>query len=147
MENESILWINCSEKCPESNKINEINNPYYFIELFNGDKMIAMFINHEWYSSYVCKINVPVKRWIKSDNTNITKLYDKIILIINQIFNINSIQLSIDTNLIKDLKFTQLDYILLGIALEDEFDISIQDENLERFITIQDIIKYLNLYI
>lgn len=47
-----------------------------------------------------------------------------------------------DTSLMKDLEADSLDAVEIIMAIEDEFDIEIPDEDAEKFLSIGDIIKY-----
>jgi acyl carrier protein len=47
----------------------------------------------------------------------------------------------------EDLGADSLDVVDLVMAIEEEFDISIPDENVERLRTVEDIVKYLNTVI
>ena len=52
-------------------------------------------------------------------------------------------ELDMDTNLMKDLEADSLDSVEILMALEDEYDIEIPDEDAEKFFTIRDIVEYL----
>lgn len=47
-----------------------------------------------------------------------------------------------ETSLMKDLEADSLDAVEIIMAIEDEFDIEIPDEEAEKFQTIGDIVKY-----
>ena len=46
------------------------------------------------------------------------------------------------TNLMKDLEADSLDAVEIIMAIEDEYDIEIPDEDAEKFQTISDIVNY-----
>ena len=48
----------------------------------------------------------------------------------------------IDSNLMKDLEADSLDAVEIIMAIEEEFDIEIPDEDAERFRTVRDIVSY-----
>lgn len=52
----------------------------------------------------------------------------------------DSIQM--DTNMIKDLEADSLYVIEVIMAIEEEFDIEIPDEDAEKFTTMEDIVNY-----
>lgn len=59
-------------------------------------------------------------------------------------------QLSVDeslvlpeTHLMKDLEADSLDAVEIIMAIEDEFDIEVPDEDAERFQIVGDIVKYI----
>ncbi len=53
----------------------------------------------------------------------------------------NDIPLSLDTNLQEDLDMDSLELVELGIALENEFDVSIPDAKVRRCATFNDIVQ------
>ncbi len=54
-----------------------------------------------------------------------------------------NIDIKEETELKEDLDFDDLDLIELMMALEEEFNVDIPDEDSTKFVTIQDIITYL----
>ena len=52
-------------------------------------------------------------------------------------------ELTLETNLVEDLGIDSLDMVELAMALEDELDIEIEDEEMEGLITIKDIVEYI----
>ena len=50
--------------------------------------------------------------------------------------------ISMETNLMKDLEADSLDAVEIIMAIEDEFDIEIPDEDAEKFQTVEDLVKY-----
>lgn len=51
-------------------------------------------------------------------------------------------QITMDTHLMKDLEADSLDAVEIIMAIEDEFDIEVPDEDAERFQSIGDIVRY-----
>lgn len=51
--------------------------------------------------------------------------------------------LSMDTSLMSDIEADSLDAVEIIMAIEDEFEIEIPDEEAEKFLTIRDIVNYL----
>ena len=49
---------------------------------------------------------------------------------------------AMETSLMKDLEADSLDAVEIIMAIEDEFDIEIPDEDAEKFANIGDIVKY-----
>ena len=62
-------------------------------------------------------------------------------MIIDQL-GVSEDELQLETNLMKDLEADSLDAVEIIIAIEDEYDIEIPDEDAERFQTIGDIVSY-----
>ncbi|MCT4508179.1 MULTISPECIES: acyl carrier protein [Tepidibacter] len=52
-------------------------------------------------------------------------------------------EIKLETSLIKDLEADSLDAVEIMMALEDEFEIEIPDEEAEKFTCIGDIVKYI----
>ena len=50
--------------------------------------------------------------------------------------------ISLDTNLMKDLSADSLDAVEIIMAIEDAFGIEIPDEDAEKFQTVEDLVKY-----
>lgn len=51
--------------------------------------------------------------------------------------------INIDSNLIKDLGADSLDIVELSLALEEEFEITVEDEDFEKLQTVGAIIEYI----
>ena len=62
-------------------------------------------------------------------------------MIIDQL-GVSEDELQLETNLMKDLEADSLDSVEIIMAIEDEYDIEIPDEDAERFQTIGDIVSY-----
>lgn len=56
-------------------------------------------------------------------------------------------EITLDSRLSKDLEADSLDQVEVLMALEDEFDIEIPDEDAEKFVTVGDIVEYLEKHI
>ena len=68
--------------------------------------------------------------------------FDKIKEIIVEQLGVEESAVTLDTNLIKDLEADSLDAVEIIMAIEDEFDIEIPDEDAEKFQTVGDLVKY-----
>ena len=62
-------------------------------------------------------------------------------MIIDQL-GVSEDELQLETNLMKNLEADSLDAVEIIMAIEDEYDIEIPDEDAERFQTIGDIVSY-----
>ena len=51
-------------------------------------------------------------------------------------------EVTMDTNMMKDLSADSLDAVEIIMAIEDEFAIEIPDEEAEKFQTVKDLVKY-----
>ena len=68
--------------------------------------------------------------------------FDKIKGIIAEQLGVEEDAISMETNLMKDLEADSLDAVEIIMAIEDEFDIEIPDEDAEKFQTVADIVSY-----
>ena len=63
-------------------------------------------------------------------------------IIANQLSIENDAKITLETNLSKDLEADSLDAVEIVMAIEEEFDIEIPDEEAENFIYVKDLVKY-----
>ena len=70
--------------------------------------------------------------------------FEKIKSIIVEQLSVDDSSISMDTSLMKDLEADSLDAVEIMMAIEDEFDIEIPDEDAEKFQSIGDIVKYVD---
>ena len=63
-------------------------------------------------------------------------------LVVNQT-GVSADELNLDTSLMNDIDADSLDAVEIIMAIEDEFEIKIPDEEAEKFLTIRDIVEYL----
>lgn len=68
--------------------------------------------------------------------------FEKIKGIIAEQLNVNEDIIQIETHLMKDLEADSLDAVEIIMAIEDEFDIEIPDEDAEQFQTVSDLVNY-----
>ena len=69
-------------------------------------------------------------------------VFDKLKEIITEQLGVDESILNINTHLMKDLEADSLDAVEIIMAIEDEFEIEIPDEDAEKFQTIGDIVRY-----
>lgn len=69
---------------------------------------------------------------------------EKIFDIIVDQFNIERDSLSLETSFKNDLNADSLDLVELIMALEDEFDLELEDENIDNINTINDVIIHID---
>ena len=69
-------------------------------------------------------------------------IFDKIKEIIIEQLQVEESEVTMDTNLMKDLSADSLDAVEIIMAIEDEFDIEIPDEDAEKFQLVGDLVKY-----
>lgn len=74
------------------------------------------------------------------DTSNIE---EKVKKIIEEKLSVNADQITNDAKFAEDLKADSLDTVELVMALEDEFDLDIPDEEADKIKTVQDAINYI----
>ena len=70
-------------------------------------------------------------------------LLDKVKQLVVDQIGVSADELDMDTNLMNDLEADSLDAVEIIMAMESEFDIEIPDEYAEKFLTIRDMVEYL----
>ncbi len=68
-------------------------------------------------------------------------VFEKIKAIISEEFEIDEEEITMDSTM-DDLQIDSIDAVDLTMAIEDEFDISIPDEELEGFKNVGDVVRY-----
>ena len=74
-------------------------------------------------------------------------VYEKIKMMISNQFNIDEDDITMDTSFRKDLGADSIDLVELIIALEDEFDLEVEDDEVEKINTVGDAVNYIDEYI
>jgi acyl carrier protein len=69
-------------------------------------------------------------------------VFEKIKEIVVEQLGIDEDDVTMNTHLMKDLEADSLDAVEIIMAIEDEFDIEVSDEDAEKFQMIGDIVKY-----
>ena len=69
-------------------------------------------------------------------------VFDKIKEIIMEQLQVEESEITMDTNLMKDLSADSLDAVEIIMAIEDEFGIEIPDEEAENIQTVSDLVKF-----
>jgi len=70
-------------------------------------------------------------------------VFKKVIKIVSDELNVSQDEINLETNIQTDLGADSLDAVELMMALEEEFDVQIPDEDAQRFKTIKDIVSFL----
>ncbi|MCF6466409.1 acyl carrier protein [Clostridium sp. Cult2] len=70
-------------------------------------------------------------------------IYDKIKEMISEQFNIDEENITMDTSFREDLNADSLDLVELIMALEDEFDLEVDDDDVEKINTVGDAVEYI----
>jgi len=69
-------------------------------------------------------------------------VFDKIKNIIVEQLSVDESMVTPETNLMKDLEADSLDAVEIIMAIEEEFDIEIPDEDAEKFQLVGDLVRY-----
>ena len=70
-------------------------------------------------------------------------VFEKVRDILCELLDIDADEVTLDTDLVKDLGADSLDLVDFVTTLEDEFDKEIPDEDVENIKTIGDIVSYI----
>ena len=70
--------------------------------------------------------------------------FEKVIEIIVEQLSVDESMVTMDTNLMKDLEADSLDAVEIIMAIEEEFDLEIPDEEAEKFKMVGDLVKYVD---
>jgi len=70
--------------------------------------------------------------------------FEKIKSIIVEQLGADDSAITMETSLMKDLEADSLDAVEIMMAIEDEFDIEIPDEDAEKFQSVGDIVRYVD---
>ncbi|MBQ5565252.1 MAG: acyl carrier protein [Clostridia bacterium] len=73
-------------------------------------------------------------------------VFEKIRAILAEQFGVEEDSIKIDTNLTEDLGADSLDFADVVMAIEDEFDVEIPDEDIESIKTVGDIVEYIEAH-
>lgn len=71
-------------------------------------------------------------------------MQEKIIKLICEKLNKKEEEVKMESRLVEDLGADSLDFVELVMAFEDEFNISLPDEDVGKLKTIGDIVEYIN---
>ena len=69
-------------------------------------------------------------------------VFEKIKEIIMEQLQVEESEITMDTNLMKDLSADSLDAVEIIMAIEDEYGIEIPDEEAENIQTVSDLVKF-----
>lgn len=63
-------------------------------------------------------------------------------IIANQLGIEDDSRITLETNLTKDLEADSLDAVEIVMAIEEEYDIEVPDEEAEKFLLVKDLVNY-----
>ena len=74
-------------------------------------------------------------------------MFEKIKEIIADKLSISEDEITMDSSFLEDLNADSLDIVELIMALEDELDMEIPDEDAENFVTVGDVVKFVKSHV
>ena len=74
-------------------------------------------------------------------------MFEKVREIIADILSISEDEITMESAFIEDLNADSLDLVELILALEDELDMEIPDEEAENFVTVGDVVKFAKAHV
>jgi len=80
---------------------------------------------------------------VSADDVDIQAIKDKVVDIISEQMGVDKAEVSRETSFINDLNADSLDTVELVMEFEDEFDMSIPDEEAEKIQTVGAAIDYI----
>ena len=84
------------------------------------------------------------KKKNKNKMEELKMIFEKVKNIVAEELGVDNIEdITMETSMMKDLEADSLDAVEIMMALEDEFGISIPDEEAENFKSIGDIVKFI----
>lgn len=72
------------------------------------------------------------------------EVFEKVKGIVTEQLGVEEEKVTMDASFIDDLEADSLDIVELVMALEEEFDIEIADEEAEKITTVKDVVEYIN---
>lgn len=70
-------------------------------------------------------------------------VFDKVRTIVSNQFDVDEDTITLDTNIADDLGADSLDVVDMLMSLEDEFDVEIPDDEIEKIRTVGDLVTYI----
>ncbi len=71
------------------------------------------------------------------------EIEDRVLSVVKEILAIDSEPISLDASIVKDLAATSLDQVSLFMALEDEFNGTLPEQEVQQIKTVRDIVDYI----
>ena len=70
-------------------------------------------------------------------------MFERVKKLLVETLNIDESEITLDAELEKDLGINSLDVYELVVSCEEEFNIEIEDETARTFVTVNDVVKFL----
>lgn len=71
-------------------------------------------------------------------------MFDKVKSILVEELQVNEADITLESELVNDLGINSLELADLIMVCEEKFDIEIKDDDIRKFLTVGDIVNYLN---
>ena len=98
------------------------------------------FSYHLWYIIRIGQQNRPVAMFFLTEREK--RMFERVKKIIVNQLDVDESQVTLDSSFVDDLGADSLDIVELIMALEQEFDIEIPDEDAEKIATVNDAVQY-----
>ena len=69
---------------------------------------------------------------------------ERVIAVVSDKLDVPADEISADSRFVDDLNADSLDQVELIMALEDEYDLTLPDEDAQKLMTINDTVQYIN---
>lgn len=121
--------------------LHHVANPLYLhMETRVSELSAVVFVmckddrHFHWSGRIACEAN---------EELRVSSVEEKVIGIVSEQLNVPKEDIRIESSFIDDLKADSLDIVELVMELEDEFDVSIPDDDYEKIKTVGDAVKYI----
>ncbi len=74
-------------------------------------------------------------------------MLQKVVEILSEITGIEAKEIKKDSKLIADLELNSLDVVNMVVTFEEKFDIEIPEQKIKDFVTVEDIVQYLESHV
>ena len=74
-------------------------------------------------------------------------IFEKVKALIADKLSINEDEITMESAFVDDLNADSLDIVELIMALEDELDMEIPDDEAEKFVTVGDVVKFIKAHV
>ncbi len=74
-------------------------------------------------------------------------MLEKVVEILSELTGIEVKEIKKDSKLIADLELNSLDVVNMVVTFEEKFDIEIPEQKIKDFVTVEDIVQYLESHV
>lgn len=69
--------------------------------------------------------------------------FDLVRKMLSDLLELNEDLITLDSRLLDDLGMDELDRVDIAMDIEDEFEVEVDDEALEKFVTVEDVVNFI----